>query len=88
MIYRYARPEMLEGLEKTDFAAHSGNLVLWGAGKLGSVVAHKLQFLGIEFLAFVDIDPEKQGGTFCGHKIISPDELRLRHSMQYNYGAL
>ena len=75
MIYRYAYPEMFEGMEKPDFKKYSGNIVLWGAGKMGTVVAHRLRQLGIEFMAFVDNNPDKHGIVFCGHKVISPTEL-------------
>jgi len=75
MIYRYENPEIFEGFEKPDFKQYSGNIVLWGAGKIGSAVAHKLKTLSIDFLAFVDINESKHGDTFCEHKIISPEQL-------------
>jgi organic radical activating enzyme len=80
MIYRCANPEVFEALEKPDFKQYSGKLMLWGAGKLGSVAAYVLKQRGIEFVAFVDSSPEKWGTEFCGHKIISPDELAKSRS--------
>lgn len=73
MIYRYDYPEMFEELEKPDFSVYSGKLVLWGAGKIGSVTAHVLKQKGIKALAFVDTAASKQGTKFCGLDIISPE---------------
>ena len=80
MIYRYVYPEMFDGFERVNFKQHSGNIILWGAGKLGSVVAHVLMSLGIDFIAFVDTNPEKHKTIFCNHKVISPAELTIDHS--------
>lgn len=73
MIYRYEYPETFDGLERTDFSLYSGNLVLWGAGKIGSITAHVLKQKGIKVLAFVDMLSSKQGTKFCGLDIISPE---------------
>lgn len=75
MIYKYNEIDMFEGLERPDFSKYSGNLVLWGAGKIGSVVAHVLKQKGIKAIAFVDMEKTKQGTKFCGLNIISPEEL-------------
>lgn len=75
MIYRYEFPDQFAGLERTDFSQYSGKLVLWGAGKIGGIVAHILKEKGIEALAFVDMLPAKQGSEFCGLKIISPEDF-------------
>ena len=80
MIYRYEFPEQFTELEQTDFSRYSGNIVLWGAGKLGSIVAHVLKQKGIEARAFVDILPAKQGTEFCCLKIISPEEFLRSYS--------
>jgi organic radical activating enzyme len=79
MIYRYEHPGQFAGLEAPDFAEFSGNIVMWGAGKIGSVVAHVLRREGIRALAFVDMSASKHGGSFCGLKIISPEELLREH---------
>lgn len=76
MIYRYKDPELFSGWEKTDFKQYSGNLILWGAGKIGGVAAHCLKRQGIEFIAFCDIASDKWGTEFCGHKVVSPEELK------------
>jgi uncharacterized radical SAM superfamily Fe-S cluster-containing enzyme len=75
MIYRYEYPDQFAELEKPEFSQFSGNIVLWGAGKIGSVVAHVLKQKGIDALAFVDSFADKQGTVFCGLKIISPEEF-------------
>jgi len=75
MIYRYENPELFDDYERPDYYQYSGKLVLWGAGKLGSVTAHVLAQKGIDFLAFVDIHPQKQGTVFYGRKVITPEEL-------------
>ena len=75
MVFRFGDLDFLNDLEKPDFAKHSGNIVLWGAGKLGGVAAFVLKKKGIEFIAFCDSDPKKQGSIYHGHKVISPDTL-------------
>jgi len=75
MIYRFAHIDMFDELEKIDFKRYSGNVVLWGAGKIGSVVAHRLAQLDIKFLAFVDTNTKKHGTEFSEHKVISVEEL-------------
>ena len=39
MVFRYAHPEWFEGIEKPNLSPQD-TILLWGAGKLGSVVAH------------------------------------------------
>jgi len=73
MIYRYKNPEMFKDLDKPDFRQYSGNIVLWGAGKIGGVSAHVFKQKGIDIIAFVDISKVKQGSTFCNIKVISPE---------------
>lgn len=73
MVYKYSELDMFDGLERTDFSQYSGNIVLWGAGKIGSVTAHVLKQKGIKALAFVDMSVSKQGTKFCGLDIISPE---------------
>lgn len=73
MLYRYEHPEQFSGLNAPNFAEFSGNIVLWGAGKIGSIAAHVLKQKGIRALAFVDISKSKQGTAFCGLEIISPE---------------
>lgn len=79
MMYRYDFPDQFEGLERTDFSQYSGNIVLWGAGKIGSITAYLMKQQGIKVLAIVDILPAKQGTKFCGLDVISPQELLQRY---------
>jgi organic radical activating enzyme len=80
MIYHYPHPEYFAGWEKPDLRKHSGNIVLWGAGKVGEVAAHCLHKLGVRFAAFCDIAENRWGTEYCGHKVISPAELKERHA--------
>lgn len=75
MIYKYDEIDMFDGLERPDFSKYSGNLVLWGAGKIGSITAHVLKQKGIKAIAFVDMSKSKQGTKFCGLDIISPEDF-------------
>lgn len=75
MIYKYDEIDMFDGLERPDFSKYNGNLVLWGAGKIGSITAHVLKQKGIKAIAFVDMSKQKQGTKFCGLDIISPEDF-------------
>jgi len=80
MIYRNSRKKVFEEWDKPDFRKHSGNIILWGAGKLGGVAAHVLKQQGIEFIAFCDGDSSKHGSSYCDHNIISPETLYRNYS--------
>jgi hypothetical protein len=80
VIYRYANPEIFDDLERPNFERYDGKLLLWGAGKLGSAVAHVLLQKGRDFFAFVDSDENRCGEEFCGYPVISPDELLSRYA--------
>lgn len=80
MIYKYAHPEYFDGWKVPDLETYNGNLILWGAGRIGGIAAHCLKKRGIPFTAFCDIAKDKWGTTFCGHKVISPDELKKTYS--------
>lgn len=75
MIYRYKDPKAFEDFIKPNFRQYSGDIVLWGAGKIGSVVAHRLKQEGIAFIAYCDTDASKHGKMFSEHRIVSPDVL-------------
>lgn len=79
MIYKYAHPEFFADWERPNFEQIQGKIVLYGAGRRGSVAAHCLKKKGIEFECFCDSDPKKQGKEYCEHMVISPDELRERY---------
>lgn len=74
MVYHYYRPEWFERVEKPELSPED-TIILWGAGKIGSIVAHAVEKRGLRVKAFVDIAKDKQGTTFCGHPVISPKEL-------------
>ena len=79
MIYRYAHPEYFRDWDKPELKGLKKPLVLWGAGKVGGVAAHCLKTRGVEYAAFCDIAQDKWGTQFCGHEVISPDELQKRY---------
>lgn len=79
MIYQYPHAKLFEGWTIPDFESYQGNIVLWGAGKVGGVAAHCFKKRGVKISAFCDISKEKWGTTFCGHKVISPEELKKQH---------
>lgn len=76
-IYKYAHPEFFADWETPDL--NSGNVILWGAGRVGGIAAHCLTKRGIEFAAFCDIAQDKQGTEYCGHQVISPEELKQNY---------
>lgn len=78
MIYNYPSPEKFETFEKPNFLKYSGNLVVWGAGRIGGIAEHCLKQRGVEISAFCDIAEDKWGTDFCGHTVISPQELKGR----------
>lgn len=53
--------------------------VVWGAGYRGRVIA---ETLGDRVEAFIDLDKEKVGTTFCGKPVISYEQYRERY-LQY-----
>lgn len=75
MAYHYPHPEWFRDWDKPDFKRIKGPLILWGAGKIGGVAAHCLKKQGVEYAAFCDIASDKWGTRFCGHPVISPQEL-------------
>ena len=79
MIYYYPHPEMFENFEKPDFMKYSGNLIVWGAGRIGGVAEHCLRKAGVKILAFCDIAKDKWGTKFCGHEVISPETLKKNY---------
>jgi glycosyltransferase involved in cell wall biosynthesis len=56
--------------------ANRRRVVIWGAGQTGRRISKHLLRDGAPIEAFVDIDPEKIGGTMRGKPIIEFDELR------------
>ncbi len=74
MIYKFPHPEWFDGIEKPQISSED-TIILWGAGKVGSVVAHAAEKHGLNVKAFVDTAKDKQGTKFCGYDVISPREL-------------
>lgn len=79
MIYKYAHPEYFKEWEKPDFNQIKEPIVLWGAGKLGGAADHCLKKRRVEYVAFCDFAKDKWGTRYCGHEVISPDELQKRY---------
>ncbi len=79
MVYRYPHPEYFQNWDKPDFKNLNKPVVLWGAGKVGGVAAHCMKKRGVEYAAFCDVAADKWGTQFCGHEVISPDELKKRY---------
>lgn len=74
MIFHYKHKEWFEKMEEPRIDKNQ-RIFLWGAGKIGSIVAYALKQRGFDFIAFVDIAKDKQGKSYCGHKVISPEEF-------------
>ncbi len=80
MKYQYAHPEFFRDWESPDLKKCNGRIVLYGAGRRGSVAAHCLNKMGVEFICFCDSDRKKQGKEYCNHRVIAPDELADKYS--------
>lgn len=76
MIYHYDHPEYFKDWEKPDFSQEHGPVILWGAGKVGAIAAYCLKTLGVSVEAYCDSSTAKWGSNFCGHPVISPQELQ------------
>lgn len=79
MKYQYAHPEFFDGVPRPDFSAMSGNLVIYGAGFQGLLAVHLLSKEGIKVLCFGDQDVKKQGTTYYGLPVYSPEEMKRRY---------
>jgi organic radical activating enzyme len=73
--YVYRNPEYFSDIPDIDYSKYNGKLILYGAGKIGGIAAHALKKRGVDFVCFVDQMKEKQGTTFFGHPVISPEEM-------------
>lgn len=49
-------------------------LLIFGSGRLAKTIFDNLK-KGVEAVAFIDNDIKKQGNSFCGKKIISPEAI-------------
>ena len=66
-------------IEKPDFSKDE-KIVLWGAGKIGEVIAYALDQKNIKFDFFVDSASDKWNMDFCGHRVVSPEEFFENYS--------
>lgn len=64
--------QAMAGCERPPF-------VIYGAGHLGQRVTHALLEAHLTVLALCDADPSKQGTTFEGIPVLSPEEATQRH---------
>ncbi len=78
MKYKYAHPEFFNGVPRPDFKSLSGNLVIYGAGFQGLLAAYLLDQQGIKVLCFGDQDVKKQGTTYYGLPVYSPEEMKYK----------
>lgn len=79
MHYKYAHPEFFDGVSRPNFKSLSGNLVIYGAGFQGLLTAYLLEQQGIKMLCFGDQDVKKQGTTYYGLPVYSPEEMRRKY---------
>ena len=79
MVYKYEHPEFFRDWERPDLDELNGDIILYGAGRRGSVAAHCLKKKGIEFICFCDSDSKKQNTEYCDHLVISPEELEVKY---------
>ena len=79
MIYKFEHPEFFRDWERPDLDSLNGDIVLYGAGRRGSVAAHCLKQKGIEFICFCDSDSKKQNTEYCDHFVIPPEELEEKY---------
>lgn len=54
-------------------------VVLFGAGSVGAHLCNALQLCHLPIACFCDNNPGPVGGTYCGHPVISVEELRQKH---------
>lgn len=76
MKYHYPYPERFPRNNLVDLSKITGDIVLWGAGKIGGLAAHCLTQKNIIFAGYCDISKDKIGQTFCGHPVFSPKQLK------------
>lgn len=79
MRYKYAHPEFFDGVPRPDFKSLSDNLVIYGAGFQGLLAAYLLDQQGIKALCFGDQDVKKQGTTYYGLPVYSPEEMKQKY---------
>ncbi|MCL2575621.1 MAG: hypothetical protein FWE33_04230 [Defluviitaleaceae bacterium] len=80
MVYKYEYLKHIEeDLPNIDYKEHDGNLVLFGAGINGAIVARLLEKQGVRFLCFADSDHRKWGTDYLGYTVLSPEQMKQMH---------
>ncbi len=79
MVFKFSHPEWFEGIAKPELNPED-TIVLWGAGKVGGVVAHAIKSRGLRIAAFVDSASDKQGKMYLDCPVISPQQLYAQYS--------
>jgi len=80
MHYKYPRADEFKDVPRPDFHAHSGNLILYGAGVNGLIASVLLKKMGVEFICFADSDEKKWGTKYMDKPVISPQELKEKYT--------
>jgi len=57
-----------------DFASED-SVTVFGTGNFGKIVVGALRDLGIVIEKICDTNPRNWGSTFCGYRVVNPDEL-------------
>jgi len=76
MHYKYKYAHFFDNIPRTNFKELSGKLCIYGAGFQGLLTAHLLKKQNIDVLCFADIDENKQGTTYYGLPVISPEKMK------------
>jgi len=54
----------------------TGTFAIWGAGYLGGQAYQYARQKGLPVTAFIDNDPQKQGSTYLGQRVIPPQDAK------------
>ncbi len=80
MHYKYYHTELFDEVPAVDYKAFDNNIVIYGAGFQGLLVAHLFKQKNIGVICFADQDKEKQKSTYYGLPVISPEEMEEKYS--------
>lgn len=79
MIYTYKHSNDFESFDTPELQKYNGNIIVWGAGRIGGVAAHVLKKKGIKLIGFCDSAKDKWETEFCGYKVMSPEKLKTEY---------
>ena len=79
MHYKYAYPELFDGVPRPDFRAFDNSIVIYGAGFQGLLTAFLLERQGIKVLCYGDRAGSKQNTVYHGLPVYSPEEMARRY---------